>query len=361
MFCDVRYALAAVLILPIISFEAYAQQSGGFYEDLNGWKVYQYKTSESSPNPSCSVVHFMDHADAMRIERVEDGYFVGLNGLNRDQQGPQYPLKFWFDGDRSNEFSGNAAFVRDASFADDDWLSFFQKIGEAPGAVENIAKSNLLSFAFQMPGNRTGNDEVTVSFDLAGSAAALQVLEDCYLAAHDGVTSDALHAVSANSPTNDRSCPDDGPRLPGSGICQWRGVNYLNIVEGTQPALYEGCEWRLNEAVVPGGDVFLYMAAFCDGRLSKLEVSGGAHSGDLNLVVSALEGGPTTRKWATLIAVDPENPEDPACGPFGSPGDATAYWRVLDEFAIYFDLGQDAYADVDPRSVTLIRAADLPN
>lgn len=204
------------------------------------------------------------------------------------------------------------------------------------------------------------------------------------------------------------SCPDDGPRLPGTGLCEGRAVNYLNLGEGERPALPEGCSWSINETPF-ATDYLLYLAAECKGRKSKLEFAGGAHFAELTVADSAFAEGeftPTENPLVLVGGTDPADPkksvlayareriEDPAqakkcivrsgkeynypadsyvvdvsvkesakrpqdeppaalCGPLGA-GDSASFWRVFQGFSWFFDLGQDAYQDIDPESLTLI-------
>lgn len=401
--------LWGVILLPL---SAHAQDQGTLYKKVGQWTINQYAQSESSAQPSCSAVYAQDRLNWLRVERFNEGYLFGLNGLSRTEQGPLYDLKFWFDDDRSQELSGQAQFIKDAAYPLDDWLSYFQSTDAKPSPIEAIRGLNTMSFAFMVPGNRTGNNEVTTTFALKGSAAALLALEECYeVAASSGDVAPSA-SVEADTPLNPPSdCPDDGPRLPGSGVCQGRGVNYLNIAEGNAPELMEGCEWKLNEAVMPGGDYLFYLATSCGKFLSKLELSIGASTADLNLIASAMSEGADRGKIGTSIPVDDANPKASllqfvqstiddktaagkcrivpyfgssdmltidnlspteakiidnkgdgarwACGPYGLNQESNAFWRIFSGFAWYFDLGQDAYFDIDPRSLTLVYANDL--
>lgn len=214
--------------------------------------------------------------------------------------------------------------------------------------------------------------------------------------------------------TGDDSCRDDGARLPVSGLCQGAAVAYLSNDGAPEPALPEGCEWRLRETAMPAGDVLLYRAAACGETVSKLELRGGAHMGALHLTVSALgtdlaEANPvitlvsaeadapragalslareTTgdRTEAALCAARDLDFEDAplgafvidvvrapaqskakkakpkrkakraprsACGPFGYNEAGGGYWRVFQGFAWF--IGPQAAPDVDPGSLTLL-------
>lgn len=209
------------------------------------------------------------------------------------------------------------------------------------------------------------------------------------------------------------SCADDGERLPKTNICVGRAVNYLNISEGAAPDLPENCSWEVNETEMIGGDFLLYLAAKCDGKKSKLGFSAGAGFADLNLEWSALAnlplpetvlirvtGANIDRPHENLLAhairamdnkdeavnchvrpaeidgwpqdalvVDnndsaaPTTQTEPysACGQFGFDQENTSYWRVFQGFSWWFQLTQDAYHDIDPRSLTVITRSSEGN
>lgn len=398
--------LAALATTIILHGPAFAQETATAYKQVKGWTVTQYAQSESSTAPSCSAVHVANRLNAIRIERFTEGYLFGFNGLSREQQGAGYPSTYWFNGDRTEEFSGETRFIKDAAFPLDDWLSHFQLSDAPTKPIASISALSSLSFAYMMPGNRTGNDEITVTFELTGSAAAILALDECFEVANAttsaNVETDPVEIVS--------DCPDDGPRLPGSGICQGRGVNYLNIVEGTQPALLDGCDWKLNETPLPAGDYLLYLAASCGENISQLDFAVGAHFAEVSVARSALSNGEPGSLIIRVGSADDSDPhknilqyvedemQDPvasaqcnvrsgyegwpadalivdnmseeeaaqsqemrsACGDFGFNGESQAYWRVFDGYSWFFDLGQDAYQDIDPRSLTIVTAEDLP-
>ena len=211
--------------------------------------------------------------------------------------------------------------------------------------------------------------------------------------------------------TEDRipACRNDGPRLPLSGLCTDAAYAYLNVVDGPEPALAaDTCEWSLNEAWL-AGMIVLYRAAECGGRTSRLYGSAGAHMATLELIESAYdEGGSAFGKleepvpYADVIMRFKKTPaqdvqynalygrqrevpksckvrkmddvadgyivdvgkaerarqpqdEPPAqlCGYYGF-GDNANLWRVFQGFAWFLRLGQDAYQDIDYRSLTLL-------
>lgn len=204
-----------------------------------------------------------------------------------------------------------------------------------------------------------------------------------------------------------QECRNGGDRLPESGMCKDAAINTLNLGSGDAPILPDGCSWQIQESRM-AMDILLYMAASCDGKTSKLAIGVGAQQVEMTLEESAL-GLPTDDDQTPVIRVitsDPDAPyanleyftkaavDDPAeaancvarpagldgwpedaivvdiknppaededgprsaCGPYGFAGDNTQYWRVFNDFAWFFDLGQDAYQDIDVRSLTLVPA-----
>jgi hypothetical protein len=204
-------------------------------------------------------------------------------------------------------------------------------------------------------------------------------------------------------PSAGSGCPDDGPRLPETGVCAGRVHAYLTPAEGaTDPTLPEGCSWSVNETKLPGDEALLYRAAACNGVKTKLAFAGGAHSASISYETSALGGDAAKgRELIRLFGVDPDPqgalkaaiaelpaderavcgiepagidgwPKDalvirpnaaarataqdgplPACGPFGVDEDAATYWRIRQGYAWYFNLPQDQL-DFDPASITVI-------
>jgi hypothetical protein len=222
-------------------------------------------------------------------------------------------------------------------------------------------------------------------------------------------TSNAQAENIAPASKTAEACPDDGPRLPLSGVCQSRGENYLKLSEGPRPSARKGCEWVLNEAAMPANEVLLYLAAKCNGKTTTLEFSGGARAAEVSIVSSSMAGdlaagkgnmiarvytanGPNPQAsvlgrvrdgiedeaqrakcvvspakrddWpGDAIVVDDPTADRPAgqlvtsvCGPYGYSTDSSAFWRVLGDFAWYFDLGQ-SFWEVDPGSFTIVKAA----
>lgn len=320
---------------------------------------------------------FADHINALRIERVAKGHLIGFNGFSRDQIGPEQEIDFWFDENRSDAWYNTALFVRDAAYPHDDWLSLGHPIGEQLSFSQAFAGRRSITFSL--------NGTTTSAFSLVDLPAVLEGLEKCL--STSGVT-----PASAQPPASS-DCPDDGPRLPGSGLCQGRAVHHLSYV-GPARELLPGCEWVMNETPMPGGEYLLYLAAKCGARTSRLELSAGAQAADLNISVSALSNGEPGWTVAKVFATNGGQPKDeilmraqqamhdptdrtncevrnlplqdnlgddayvvdykhqvlssrPAdaphwgCGDYGL-GDSTSFWRVFGGFAWFFDMGQDA-------------------
>lgn len=420
-----KHSLFIISLALVFASSIQANAETRLYKTVKGWTVNQYDQSESSSYPSCSAVYFENRNDGLRIERNDDGYIFGFNGLDRNSNGSPVAISVWFDGDRSQQISGNASFVKDAAYHADDWLSFFHEGNSNPNPIYAIRQLNTISFSFMNPGNRTGNDEVTTTYKLVGSAAALLALDECFEVANGIINKPnasktkqpprpvkpvqpprpVAHTIDAPLKA-DPNCPSEGPSLPLSGVCQGRGVNYLEFEDGDEPILLENCEWKLNEARMPNGDFLFYMATSCGDYLSKLEISAGAQSSNVNLVNSAMSEGASLGKLFTLapmnaadpfgsiltftqkamsnqseakkcrvvyennhndnLVVDNVDPNEAArlisdgpryaCGPYGVNQESNTYWRVISGYIWHFDWGQDAYLDIDPRSITVVSA-----
>jgi len=217
-------------------------------------------------------------------------------------------------------------------------------------------------------------------------------------------------AKPADAPTDVASsgCADDGVRLPGTGICAGRAVNYLENPLPDPPAP-EGCTWTFNEAVLADAEALIYRAMTCKGVTTKLAFSAGARSASIDYEKSALFGdtavGETVVRLFTLDETDPragllrmvkegvENKEEraacelqdasfadwpagalvvdvnaaykakkkitdaeprTACGPLGIDTNESTYWLIKQGYAWKFDLGQEQL-DIDPRTMTLMR------
>jgi hypothetical protein len=117
----------------------------------------------------------------------------------------------------------------------------------------------------------------------------------------------------------ENACPDDGPRLPGTGLCQGRVANYfdparlLSVKDGDLP---EGCTYVINETMtIDPEEAILYNALSCKGKTTKLEFSAGARSASLGWGVSGFfdnvptageEGSERVRIFTLAEIVDPK-------------------------------------------------------
>jgi hypothetical protein len=117
--------------------------------------------------------------------------------------------------------------------------------------------------------------------------------------------------------TAESTCPDDGPRLPGTGLCQGRAVNYFAPERlAASEGLPEGCTWITNETMTPDPDeAILYQAMRCNDKTTKLEFSGGARSASLGYGVSGFfdkvptmgeEGSERVRIFTLAEVADPK-------------------------------------------------------
>jgi hypothetical protein len=195
-----------------------------------------------------------------------------------------------------------------------------------------------------------------------------------------------------------------------------QAAEYLGASKFTTEDMPEGCDWVPNDASFgDGSEAIVYMAVRCEGRVTQLEVRGGAQSATIGHVTSGLFEGevPADQEVARVFTVDEgtdgkarildlareatedkkeaagcevrdgkpdgypdgslvvdisaayrkankiaptpegEQPES-YCGPLGFSGDSTRYWRVHGGFAWLFDLGQDT-PDFDAASMILMR------
>lgn len=233
---------------------------------------------------------------------------------------------------------------------------------------------------------------------IAAIALSALALAGCKDAPKEEAEAPARPAATA------QTCADDGPRLPLTGLCEGRAVNYLNMDASASPEASEGCEWKVMETEMPDG-VLLYHGLKCDAGETKLEFEGGAGSGELKLVRSAYLGkidepptyvhvytvdgdarqGVTARARAAMespaeatgcsaraaelegwpsdaLVVDvsaqeaakaPDDEPRAACGPLGLNQDEMSFWRVVQGYGWFFQLGQDA-VEIDPGSFTLM-------
>lgn len=225
--------------------------------------------------------------------------------------------------------------------------------------------------------------------------------------ADDAATATPVAAAA----TSAEPCADDGARLPLSGVCAGRAINYLDIAEGGEAALPDGCEWVVSEAALPGEKQFLlYRAAKCGTVTATLEMEGGAKTGSLVLAKSALVPDSKDKPvYATVVSAEDDAPHagimglvteelgaaeaakcsvrkadakdwpadalvvyvsaadaakapkgEPrtACGKFGLDEDNPYFWRVFGGFAWFFQPTQDMHQDIDPGSLTVVDFSD---
>lgn len=270
---------------------------------------------------------------------------------------------------------------------------------------------------------RDGNEmildvgRVSIDHRLIGTAAVITRIEEC-------VQLNGARAAAAQTPVASRrtevarsgaaDCPDDGPRLPFTGICAGRAVNYLGGEATYGDYLPDpDCEWVVNEVQVVE-DALLYRALRCKGVTAQLEYAGGAQWAQLMVARSALDaayGSAVSDPDKPLVwfnTIDPDDvereldmrsrlgseaelrgrvcaiskvdpsispdgyvfditPADPRyaqsqegpmgaqCGPFSYGDGSVRFWRVLGDYAFLFDLSADIYQDIDPNTVTLLR------
>jgi len=224
-------------------------------------------------------------------------------------------------------------------------------------------------------------------------------------------------SVSCSKPTEQnaklptaKSCQGGASALTLSGLCINEAEQLLQMAQTSKeqyPALMDGCQWSVNEAPFITGDVLLYQAASCNGNTAKLAFNPQTDRADIFIETSAIGGIKGAQSpVGSLFTVDPgdpdlsletwartemerggvdadyavrcktrPSPEDgldafvvditprPApstseprsdCGQYGYNEESHAYWRIAYDFGWFFDLGQDAYQDFAPNSLTLV-------
>lgn len=249
----------------------------------------------------------------------------------------------------------------------------------------------------------------SVSHRAARSAgAALAMAGGCFfaLAACSSPASSGNSSVpTGNEATSisSEACPDGSGRLPITGLCSRRAVNYLNPAGGAPPAAPQGCDWIVQETQFVE-QVLLYRALKCGDKVTKLAFAAGQMAelsyesgalGDMGDTIVARIGSianndpratilanarsaitdPAERAkcsvrlanqdgWpsdALVVDVSPREaaraPADEpraACGPMGFNGDEASFWRAFQGHVWFFQLGQDL-AQIDPGSFTLMK------
>lgn len=213
------------------------------------------------------------------------------------------------------------------------------------------------------------------------------------------------------------ACPDQGKRMPLTGVCASAETRYFPA-DGPPPAApLETCVWTPVEVTTPDpNEVFLANVSKCSGVASELEFSGGARSASIMVMRSAVFPAPAGQQFEPIEvarvfrvtegqdpkayirdlarqsipdklaaarcdvreasaddtgmpkgalfvdeAASPQSKKAPsdgpesytACGDWGVK-DGVYYWLVRGPYAIYIALGQDL-PDIDPATLTLLR------
>ncbi len=201
------------------------------------------------------------------------------------------------------------------------------------------------------------------------------------------------------------ACPDKAAALPDTGLCPADAAALLPADD--RPPLPDGCTWSINEAALPDATWLLYRAARCDGKTAALAYAPAKPLARLVYALSPMGG--DQAKGATLVAFAPSDRRNPqatilaltraaitdpaddqdchvrkadipgwpadalvvdipaaqatkmpqdeirsACGPLGMDQGSQLYWRISQNTAWHFDLGQEA-PEINPRSLTLVR------
>jgi hypothetical protein len=206
-----------------------------------------------------------------------------------------------------------------------------------------------------------------------------------------------------NSTIDGGRCSRSGPLLPVTRLCQEQAAALLVAASGPEAESADGCVWVVNEARILDGGALLYRALRCNGRTAQLEFVAGARAASFDLVkspwgqqeqphtvaimfdaegqdakavilavarraiedpaesarcrVRRLDGDVAAPADALVVDEVPIPPEDgvrSACGEFGFDGGAQTFWRVSQNTAWFFSLGNDT-APVDAESFTLVR------
>ncbi len=192
------------------------------------------------------------------------------------------------------------------------------------------------------------------------------------------------------APSAGEPCADDGRRLPISGVCQGRAVNFVPEMNQLIMDAPEGCEWVMTEADF-GMDALLFRALSCDGITTLLDYGGGAHAAELTYAVSPLYGKSMTEQVAVRVATYWDNDdwrlletipeegreaceirpagegypasarviaakpgaEDADCGFYARGGKTDNFWIVREDYVYAFTLPKGE-RDLDPASLVVI-------
>lgn len=194
-------------------------------------------------------------------------------------------------------------------------------------------------------------------------------------------------------------CGSAKTEVPSQAASLAKDASPLIFAGGPRPKPPAGCEWVLNQTALPGDQFLLYLAAKCNGKVRTLLYAGGAHKAELKfeenepatvemfgaapgegdnailrrareVIESKAEAAhcsvrpaknelwPTDAKVVDVSAAQaakaPKDEPRSACGRYGLDEDTQSFWRVLQGFAWYFDLGQDEF-EIDPGSFTIAK------
>ncbi|NVO27520.1 hypothetical protein HJ526_08830 [Donghicola sp. C2-DW-16] len=285
----------------------------------------------------------------------------------------------------------------------------FQSMWEVDGVSRDISGISTDAWTFAwlglpeldrvMQGNQMIIEIGRASVDrsLSGTAAAMAKVRECVAAKGVSYADPDGDSVAMQQPAT--GCPDDGPRLPGSNICQGRAANYLAAYPDQPPFAPDGqdCRWAVRQAELPGDRYLLYLAAQCGSKTAKLEFSGGNHRSDLMLVNSVYEmpedsvaeiyaahgaGANAILQRAAEWSEDPaemagckliRQSRDPlkyqvdnmglaqssdgpraSCGPRGYDGDSPNYWTVFGDEVWYIRPSIEMAEDIFMPSLTVL-------
>lgn len=228
---------------------------------------------------------------------------------------------------------------------------------------------------------------------------------------------EAVKAADAAKPADAaNACADGNPRLKHTGLCQDQARGYLGASAIPAGQLPEDCDMVPNDASFgDGSEAILYMAMRCKGRVTQLEVRGGARSASIGYVTSgffetipadhepvrvfpvaegkdakamilemarqttedkkeaagceirdsAVDGYPAgsvvvdvTPAYRKANKVPPLPKDEPAeeafCGQYGYASGGSQYWRIHSGFAWFHNFGQDVQ-DFDAATLVLMR------
>jgi hypothetical protein len=202
-------------------------------------------------------------------------------------------------------------------------------------------------------------------------------------------------AVAAPAP----ACAPGDAKLPVTGLCQAQATALLLAASGAQATAPEGCSWSVEEAAMTDRTALLYRGARCKERSTKLKFVPGTPLGRFLILASPYEDAPADdaplasltlaenpaallgivraqvkdpaerarcqlrpaaiEGWPADAQVVDEVPPPPAdgvrsaCGPLGLDEDSQTFWRLSQNRAWFFELGQES-AIVDPGSFTIV-------